>query len=103
MKLQLIATQRQERTVPRVKPIDHFKKCPSRGCKELIDVSPDVLCSDCNWESTVWDVSRGAMDNIFGAAKEFGFQIMEQVEGGQVVEENVSAQVYQPMSEVAGA
>ena len=83
MKLQPIASQTSERSKPRMKPVDHFQKCPACGCKELIDVKPDVLCSVCDWDSAAWDVGRGGMDNLFTAAKEFGFPVMETVAGGK--------------------
>ena len=80
MKLQLITAG--ERNEPRVKPVNHFQKCPACGCKELINVKPDVLCSTCEWDSTTWDVSRGGMDNLFTASKEFGFPVRAPVQGG---------------------
>ena len=83
MKLRLIASQTTVSKEPRVKPVDHFKKCPACGCKELIEVNPDVLCSRCDWDSTAWDVSRGGVDNLFSAAKEFGFPVMQSITGDQ--------------------
>ncbi len=77
MELRLIATQTILKEDPRLKPVDHFQKCPACGCKELIHVSPDVVCSHCDWDSTAWDVSRGGMDNVFTAAHEFGIPVME--------------------------
>ena len=53
----------------RIKPVDYFKRCPKCNC-ELIVIDPDVLCSTCDWDSTLWDVSRGAMDNMITASKE---------------------------------
>ena len=83
MKLQLLSqVQTFETKKKRVTPVEHFKKCPACGCKDLIDLRPDVLCSSCDWDSTAWDVSRGGMDNLIGAAKEFGFQTMEVIDGG---------------------
>lgn len=75
MKLQLIAGPMQFRE-PRTKPVDHFHKCPACGCKDLIQINPDVLCSECDWDSTAWDVSRGGMDSLFSAANEFGFKVL---------------------------
>jgi hypothetical protein len=62
-----------ERKPKRVKPIDHFSHCPACGCAELIDAGPDVLCLECDWDSTLWDVGRGGMNNLRLAAREFGF------------------------------
>jgi hypothetical protein len=77
MKLELIASGTEKRK--RVKPVDHFKKCPACGCKELIDVSPDVLCASCDWDSTLWDVCRGGMESPAAAAREFGFTTLRPV------------------------
>ncbi len=55
----------------RTKPADYFKKCPKCGDKELFHLDPDVVCLSCDWDSTVWDVSRGAMNDLGRAAKEF--------------------------------
>lgn len=101
MKLQLIPRPTQERK-KRVKPVDHFQKCPACGCKELIDVKPDVLCSRCDWDSTAWDVSRGGMDNLYSAAKEFGFPIMEPLTGGKAGAGEI-APAHQPKPKVEGA
>ena len=83
MTLKLIATQTRSRKAPRVKPVDHFKKCPACGCKQLIDVSPDVLCSSCDWDSIAWDVSRGGMNNPIAAAREFGFHLVAPIASPQ--------------------
>jgi hypothetical protein len=101
MKLLLIPSPVQERK-KRVKPVDHFQKCPACGCKELIDVKPDVLCSLCDWDSTAWDVSRGGMDNLHSAAKEFGFSVMETVTGGKS-DTALHARINQTQPEVEGA
>jgi hypothetical protein len=61
----------------RKKAVDHFKKCPSCGNKELHEVGPDLICFDCCWDSTAWDVSQGGMDYLFVAAKEFGLKSFE--------------------------
>ncbi|MGE0633881.1 MAG: hypothetical protein AB7O96_15810 [Pseudobdellovibrionaceae bacterium] len=50
--------------------IEHFKKCPACGEKNLIECNPEVICSRCDWTSCAWSVSRGAMDNLFSAALE---------------------------------
>ena len=50
---------------------EHFKSCPACGEKELIKVSPEVLCATCDWGSMAWSISRGVMDNPFSAAMEF--------------------------------
>lgn len=70
MKLSLKTKNDSEKTSKRTKPVDHFKKCPQCGATDLIQINPDVLCSSCDWDSTAWDVSRGAMDNLELAAKE---------------------------------
>ncbi len=77
MKLQLIGRPVPGESGPRLMPVNHFKKCPACGCAELIESKPDVLCTECNWDSTAWDVSRGGMDNLYSAAKEFGIPVME--------------------------
>ena len=55
----------------RCKPVDRFKHCPACGCKHLIRLDPDVVCSQCDWNSAAWDVNQGSMDNLLRAAKEF--------------------------------
>jgi hypothetical protein len=50
--------------------VEHFKKCPACGDTCLIEVKPEVLCSKCDWNSIIWSVSRGSMDNIFAASIE---------------------------------
>lgn len=52
------------------KAVDHFQRCPLCGDSDLIQVSPEVVCSKCDWNSCQWSVSRGCMDNLFGAAIE---------------------------------
>lgn len=79
MKMRMIQTPTICRQKPRTKPVDHFKKCPACGCDDLIDVRPDVLCTRCDWASMEWDVSRGGMDNLVAAAKEFGFSTLTSV------------------------
>lgn len=102
MKLQLISGSAQDRKKARVKPVDHFQKCPACGSKDLIEVRPDVLCSGCDWNSTLWDVSQGAMDNLFIAAKEFGFPVMNAVQGAESARP-IPMQINQPKPEVEGA
>jgi hypothetical protein len=52
------------------KAIDHFKRCPLCGDADLINVSPEVVCSNCDWNSCLWSVSRGRMDNLHSAVIE---------------------------------
>lgn len=59
------------RKAKRVKPNEHFKACPQCGSKELIPVGPDALCSSCDWNSCLWDVQRGGMNNLERAVREF--------------------------------
>lgn len=80
MKLQLIKGVAGDRNPSRLKPVDHFKKCPACGGDDLIEVNPDVLCSRCDWASMAWDVSRGGMDSLMVAAREFGFPIAVPIE-----------------------
>lgn len=47
-----------------------FTCCPACGSKELIAVGPEVLCSSCDWETTLQSVQSGNMDQIFKACKE---------------------------------
>ena len=70
MKLALVHGFDQTANRPKT-PIDHFKKCPACGDKELIQIDPDVVCSSCNWDSTAWHVSAGGMDDLKAAAREF--------------------------------
>jgi hypothetical protein len=77
MKLRLIADYDHEKKQPRATPVEHYKKCPSCGCRDLIEVRPDILCASCDWNSIAWDVSHGAMDDLQNAAKEFGLTILE--------------------------
>ncbi len=77
MQMQILLLPNHEKNKPRKKPLDHFHKCPACGAKELIAVSPDVLCGQCDWDSTAWDVSRGGMDSLFTAVKEFSFPVFE--------------------------
>ena len=72
----------------RIKPVDHFSNCPQCGCKDLLDVNPDVACMKCDWDSTSWDVSRGGMDSLGKAAREFGFL---EVATEQIVPMNIEA------------
>jgi len=101
MKLQLIGCPTQEKKKSRSKPVDHFKKCPACGCNDLIEVTPDVLCSRCDWDSTAWDVSRGGMDNLYSAAKEFGFRIMESIDGGK--QPSIDQKIENPKTKIQGA
>lgn len=73
MHFQIQTFRFRDRKQARIKPNRHFMKCPTCGCIGLISVGPDVLCSNCDWDSTAWDVSRGAMDNLFRAIREFRF------------------------------
>lgn len=52
------------------KAVEHFKRCPLCGDADLINVSPEVVCSNCDWNSCLWSVSRGHMDNLKWAAIE---------------------------------
>lgn len=52
------------------KAVDHFKRCPLCGDADLIRVSPEVICSQCDWNSCLWSVSRGRMDNLHAAVIE---------------------------------
>lgn len=70
MKMSLRTVCGTEKPVKRTTPMDHFKKCPKCGDKNLIAINPDVLCSVCDWDSLSWDVSRGAMNNLEQAARE---------------------------------
>lgn len=70
MKMSLRTIKVQESTAKRTKPVDHFKKCPKCGDRDLIQLDPDVLCSSCDWDSLAWDVSRGAMNDLEQAARE---------------------------------
>lgn len=70
MKAKLRTIKCLSHTKKRTKPIDYFKKCPKCGEQHLIHLNPDVLCSSCDWDSSSWDVSRGAMDDLVKAAEE---------------------------------
>lgn len=70
MKMNLRTICCTEKPIKRTTPMDHFKKCPNCGDKNLIRLDPDVLCSSCDWDSLAWDVSRGAMNNLEQAARE---------------------------------
>ncbi len=70
MRIELLTVMTGEEKKKRTKPVDHFKGCPRCGNK-VIAVDRDVICSSCDWDSTAWDVSRGAMDDLGRAAKEF--------------------------------
>lgn len=70
MKMSLRTIDVKEKPAKRATPVDHFKKCPKCGNKDLIQLDPDVLCSSCDWDSLAWDVSRGAMDDLEQAARE---------------------------------
>lgn len=52
------------------KAVDHFNKCPLCGADDLIRMSPEVVCSQCEWNSCLWSVSRGRMDNLNSAVIE---------------------------------
>jgi hypothetical protein len=71
MQFQLLANL--GRPKKRKKAIQFFKACPHCQCEELIEVGPDAVCSQCDWDSTEWDVIRGGMNNLVAAAREFGF------------------------------
>ena len=71
MKMLLQTNNQQTRSKKRTRPVDHFKKCPKCGDSELIKMGPDVLCSSCDWDSLVWDVSRGGMDDLNAASMEY--------------------------------
>lgn len=68
---------------PRKTPLDHFKQCPQCGDSELTPIGPDVVCMECCWDSTAWDVSQGGMDNAFYAAKEYGFNFLSSIPGNE--------------------
>lgn len=70
MKLELVQYDDEPKRRPK-KPIDHFNKCPACGDKDLIPLDPDVLCSKCDWNSLVWHVSAGGMDDMKSAMREF--------------------------------
>lgn len=62
-----VAAQKRKR----VRPTEAFTACPGCGDKNLIPVGPDVLCSRCDWNSCLWDIQRGGMNNLEAAAREF--------------------------------
>lgn len=103
MKLQLICTASQERRKKRVKPVDHFEKCPACGCADLIDVSPDVVCSRCDWLSAAWDVERGGMDNPIIAAREFGFTRLTPIQGSDEPTKTTTTKFQPTKTSVEGA
>lgn len=78
-KMKLVSEQEAKEVKKRLKPVDHFKKCPCCGGKELHPVGPDLICIDCCWDSTAWDVNQGGMDNVFTAAREYGFSTLNSV------------------------
>ncbi len=49
------------------KPSKLFNNCPACGCKNLIKLDVDALCSQCDWDSTLYYVSAGGMDSLIGA------------------------------------
>lgn len=69
--MKLVQTiQLEGKKIKSQKAVDRFKSCPLCGDSHLIRVSPEVVCSKCDWNSALWSVSRGRMDNLFGAAIE---------------------------------
>ena len=70
MKIELKTQTITESKAKRTKPVDFFKKCPKCGDKDLIHLDPDVLCTSCDWDSLLWDVSRGSMNDLEQAARE---------------------------------
>lgn len=96
--LELLPTLEQLST--RLTPVEHFKKCPNCGCDELTPIGPDVVCLECCWDSTAWDVQQGGMDNVFYAAKEYGFNTLYSVPSKDSNKQNL---VNKPLTEEQGA
>lgn len=71
MTISLTAAPATAQKRKRVRPTESFKACPGCGDKGLIPVGPDVLCSRCDWNSCLWDIQRGGMNNLEAAAREF--------------------------------
>lgn len=81
MRLRLQYVPTKERKQKRIRPVNHFSKCPKCGDAELIRLDPDVLCSKCDWDSCLWDVQRGGMNNLEAAAREFFQPKMNVIDG----------------------
>ncbi len=51
-------------------PSRKYKKCKACGSTDLIRLEVDVLCADCDWDSTEESVASGLMDELFTASRE---------------------------------
>ncbi len=51
-------------------PSRKYKKCKACGSTDLIRLEVDVLCADCDWDSTEETVASGLMDELFTASRE---------------------------------
>lgn len=51
-------------------PSRKYKKCKACGSTDLIRLEVDVLCADCDWDSTEESVASGLMDELYTASRE---------------------------------
>ncbi|MBY0385800.1 hypothetical protein K2X05_11645 [bacterium] len=62
---------RQNRTlVKKGKPATQvFTSCPACRDEQLIEVDSDLVCSSCDWNSCLYSVESGQMDNFMENAR----------------------------------
>lgn len=48
-------------------PSKVYSQCPKCKSHDLIRLAVDVVCAECDWDSTAEFVASGGMDNIFAA------------------------------------
>jgi hypothetical protein len=48
-------------------PTETYTQCPACKSESLIRLEIDVLCAECDWDSTAAFVESGGMDNLFQA------------------------------------
>ncbi len=51
-------------------PSRRYKKCKVCGSTDLTRSGVDILCMDCDWDTTAETVQVGLMDDIVQAARE---------------------------------
>jgi len=61
------------------KPSGFYSECPVCRSQSLIRLEVDVLCGDCDWDSTSTFVDSGGMDDIYAAFQEH-FQLQRSTE-----------------------
>ena len=87
-----------------LRPSKAFSECPACRTKNLIRLEVDVVCGECDWDSTEAFVESGGMDNLFAAHRDHfvaPFQTLanEREQEGVTDQENIQSVISVEMEE----